>query len=190
MTPKSDRRISRAGLAVSVLVVFAILAAALPQPAQAQTNDCITTHVVQSGETTGQIAHRYDMKWRQIARANDLPVPTTLKTGQRLCIPDLDDDDETTSTSASSFSVTVAGGRVFVTINKLSVRSVFNVKARATEVGVGGWRKLGNLKVGRNETVSTVYSLPNALKDSTYISVCFKNVTTDELICTSTINIP
>lgn len=185
--PSPVARASRSVL--TVLLVLAVLMAALPRPAQAavQADSCGRTHVVQEGETTGQIAHRYGLKWSEIARANDLKRPYELEAGQRLCIP-VDEDDEDTATSMT-FSLTVAGGRAYVTINKLTGRTVFLVKARSAEVGVGGWKKLGSLRAGKNEKVTVVYSLPASLRDSLYINVCLKNTTTDALICRSALNV-
>jgi LysM repeat protein len=160
---------------------------AFPQAAQAATQaTCDKTHIVKQGETTGQIARRYDLKWNEIAKANDLEYPYELVEGQKLCIPG---EEEETTTSSFSFTVDTVGGRAFITVNKLSNRTVFTVKAKETDFGVGGWKKLGTLKAGKNEKVSKVFSLPNSLKTPLYLSICLKNVSTDELTCRSVINI-
>jgi LysM repeat protein len=182
------RLFPRAGtLVLSLALAVAILAAALPQPVQAATQaTCDKTHVVKEGETTGQIARRYDLKWNEIAKANDLDYPYELEEGQRLCIPG---DEEEDTTSSFTFTVETVGGRAFITVNKLSNRTAFMVKAKETGFGVGGWKKLGTLKAGKNEKVSKVFSLPDSLKTPLYVDICLKNVTTDELTCRSTINI-
>jgi LysM repeat protein len=185
-----NHRIPRPGfVAVSLMLVLAVLAAAVPlRGGAALAASCDLTHVVKEGETTGQIAHRYDMKWSEIAKENSLKPPYELEAGQQLCIPTGDDDEPKAATKAV-ISVTVAGGHVFITVDKFSARSVLTLKARAANVGVGGWSKLGTIKVDKNEKLSTVFSLPSTLRDDTYINVCLKNVTTDELTCRTTVNI-
>ena len=181
---------SRPGrLAVSLLLVLAVIAAAVPQPGQtALAASCDRTHVVKEGETTGQIANRYDMKWKDIAKENNLKAPYALRAGQQLCIPG-EEDEKNTAEAKAVISVTVAGGRVFLTVDKFSARSVLTVKARAADIGVGGWSKLGTVRVGKNEKQSTVFNLPATLRDDTYLSVCLKNLTTDKLTCRSAVNI-
>lgn len=45
------------------------------------------THVVQAGETLGLIAERYGLTTQQLARANGLTDPSSIRVGQRLVIP-------------------------------------------------------------------------------------------------------
>jgi LysM repeat protein len=186
-----SHRIPRPGfLALSLVLLLAVIAAAVPLTGQtAQAATCDRTHVVKAGETTGQIAHRYDMKWSDIAKENDLKRPYELEEGQQLCIPG-DEDDENKVASKAVINVTVAGKRVFLTVDKFSARSVLTVKARSADVGVGGWSKLGTVRVGKNEKLSTVFSLPTTLRDATYLNVCLKNLTTDELTCRVAVSIP
>lgn len=174
-------------VALSLVIVLGALAMPAAQPALAATS-CSTTHIVQAGETTGQIAHRYDLKWAEIAKANKLHFPYDLKAGQELCIPG---ESSTTSTSETKavITVTVSKGRIFLNTNKFSTASVFNVKVRDATTGIGGWEKLGKLRVEKNTKTSNTYSLPSSLRDVLTVSVCLKNVTTDELLCRSALNV-
>lgn len=55
---------------------------------QAQSGDRI--HVVQAGETLGNIAARYGIPYQQLARHNGISNPNLVRVGQRLRIPSSD----------------------------------------------------------------------------------------------------
>lgn len=175
----------------SVLLTLAVLAASLPQPALAAplaATTCVTYHTVKSTDTAPRIAHTYGLKWREIAKANDLEYPYKLEEGQRLCIPPEGTSTSTTTTSytitgKTKVSVTIVGRRVFVTASDFAVRSTFQVKVREATASIGGWHKIGPLRLNKNTTLTSVYTLPDELRSTPLISVCLKNMTTDELIC-------
>lgn len=170
-------------LAVGLALLLSMLAAVLPQPAEAAVV-CASYYTVRSGDTTVSIAQHFGMKWRKIAEANKLTYPYNLKVGQKLCIPDVN-----ASTSESGkVSVVVRGMNVTVTASKFSARSAFNVKVRAGTAAVGGWYKLGVIKVNKNDTRTMVFTLPSALKTTSPLTVCLKESTTDELICRTVVH--
>ena len=170
-------------LAIGLALVLSMVAAALPQPAEAAVV-CASYYTVKAGDTTVSIAQAFGMKWRKIAEANKLTYPYNLKVGQKLCIPDVN-----ASTSESgTVSVVVRGMNVTVTASKFTARSVFYIKARAGTASVGGWYKLGMLKVNKNTTKTVLYTLPTALKTTSLITVCLKEATTDELICRTVVH--
>lgn len=67
----------------------------LPEGAKAPTvisdtssrSGVATTHVVQSGETLGEIARRYHVTVGEVAAANNITDPALIRTGQKLTIP-------------------------------------------------------------------------------------------------------
>lgn len=179
----------------SVLVALALLVASLPQSnvaAQTTQTNCRTFYVVQEGDTTPKIAQTYGFKWRVIARANDMNPADKLVVGERLCIPPADttdDDDRQSANPRATITATISGGRIVLATSNFSTRSAFKVKVRPATTGVGGWHVVGNLNIGRNESLTTVYTLPQELRGVPNISVCLKNLTTDELHCVNGVNL-
>jgi len=172
---------------LSLALALAVLAASLPRPVQAATAVSCDTfyYTVKAGDTTSSIAKAFGLKWKEIATANNLKYPYKLKVGQQLCIPS---EDDTSADEDLSFSVSVIGGNVTIKASGASVRSVFKVKARPGSTGVGGWLVLGNFKVPKKTAVTGVFSLPKDLRTVSPITVCLKNVTTDELICRTVVH--
>jgi hypothetical protein len=174
---------------VSILLLLAMLAAALaalvPQPAQAAT--CVRYHWIQSGDTTMYIAKTYGLKWKQIAVANKMVYPFVLKPGVRLCIPAANAPAEYPTAPNVKFTASINNDRLTLDISGLSAKTVFVVKVRRAELGVGGWYKLGKLPVPKDAAVTTRFALPKALEGTTYLSVCLKNSSTDELLCKTVI---
>jgi hypothetical protein len=174
----------------SFLMVLTFLAASLPQQAQAQAN-CRTIHIVREGDTKPFIAHTYDLRWREIADANDVNRADKVTVGQQLCIPEGDDDERPNRPAGDSdatYSLTISGGRIFISLSKFSQNYVYLVKARGANVGAGGWYNLGRIQVSRNQDFSTSFTVPNDLRDVQFISVCLKDQSTDELICRNAAN--
>lgn len=175
----------------SLVVVLAVILALVPGTARAAT--CASNHTVREGDTTVSIAKFYGVKWGSIALANKLKEPYRLTPGQVLCIPEKDikgkdadekkEDDTTTAFKDATFTATVIGDRVQVSVAGLKSKNFFVVKARQLVPTVSEWSKLGVLRAEKNKKVSQFYTLPNSLNDSALLSVCLKNSTTDELTC-------
>jgi LysM repeat protein len=51
------------------------------------TGDCQTVHVVQPGENLFRIALRYNYSQYYIAKINNIPNPSQIYVGQKICIP-------------------------------------------------------------------------------------------------------
>jgi len=144
------------------------------------------------------IAQFYGLKWGSIALANHLKEPYRLTPGQVLCIPDTDvkgkdkdkDNDEDTPSAfeKATFTVTVYGDRVLVYIAGLKSKNVFVVKVREVVPKVSEWTKLDVLKVDKNQKISQFYNLPRSMNDSTLISLCLKNASTDEMTCRTVVH--
>ena len=176
-------------LSVALVLMLTLFLAAIPQPAQAAT--CRTYHYVREGDTTVKIAKTYGLKWRLIADANDLEYPYDLDEGDRLCIPFKDDDDDKDDEDATEFrySVIATHNAISITVSGLNVKkAVFNVRVRNASTGVGGWVKLGRLKAEKKKTTKMVFSVPAEFRSTLYLSVCLKNMTTDELTCKTVIH--
>jgi LysM repeat protein len=186
------QRFTVSRLSVAVVLVLTLFLAAIPQPAQAAT--CRTYHYVREGDTIVSIAKTYGLKWREIADANNLDYPYDLDVGDRLCIPpkdtDDDDDDENTDDDVEfRYSVSATHSAISITVSGLNIKkAAFNVRVRNASTGVGGWVKLGRLKAEKKETTKMVFSVPAEFRSTLYLSVCLKNLTTDELTCKTVIH--
>ena len=184
-------------LALSLLAAIALLMALFPQPAQAAT--CVAYYVVQEGDTTPKIAHTFNLKWGDIADANDLDPGDKLVVGDRLCIPPGSKDESSstgggTSTflpdtdSKAKFSVYISSGKMHLSLSKFSINHVYLVKVRDVAVGVDGWEKLEKIKVKKKTTYNLVLNVPKDLRNTLFLSVCLKDQTSDELVCRTAIN--
>ncbi|MEJ2266938.1 MAG: LysM domain-containing protein [Anaerolineales bacterium] len=104
----------------SLVLALALLAAFLPQPAQAAVT-CRTYHLVRESDTTPYIAHTYGLKWHEIAEANDLKIGERPNVGQILCIPT--EEEESTgrkltvrpsTDKKAGIQVSVSGNRIIL----------------------------------------------------------------------------
>jgi LysM repeat protein len=179
--------------AIRLLIVAALLAALLPfavQPQSAQAATCGVYHIVKAGDTTVKIAQSYDIKWKEIARANSLKAPYRLTVGQQLCIP-IEAPVNVAAENAADIKMTasVVGNTIQVSVRGLSARQAYNVKVRDADLSIGGWHKVGVLKAKRTDTFSGTYILPRDLRSTIYLQVCLKNATNDDLACRTVVHI-
>lgn len=173
-------------LIFSVLIALALIAVAFPQNAQAYPYyHCKAWHIVKEGDSTPKISHTYGLKWREIARANNLRVPTKLTVGQRLCIP----SDRTIvnaltpSTATKNVTVGSRNNLIWVKASGFDKKNLFYVKVRDITSGAGDWHRLGRLKVNRWSMATSYYRLPEELRSSINMQVCLKNANTNKTIC-------
>jgi murein DD-endopeptidase MepM/ murein hydrolase activator NlpD len=181
MKPKSLIR-----FALSLLLAVAILVTALPQPVQAASDSttaaCASTHIVVKGETTASIANLYGMPWGDIARANSLKKPYNLNPGQKLCIP----YKKGQTPIKGTITITSKGDKLTINASNFKDTFVYFVKAKDVLANNAPWFKIGGLTVAKNKKVqTTTYTLPKDLRKSTVLSVCLKNVYSDDLTCYS-----
>lgn len=182
--------------ALSIVMTIALLMAFLPQPAQAAT--CVAYYVVQEDDTTPKIAHTYGLKWGEIAKANDLNPADKLVVGTRLCIPSGADSSPATGGGTSTFlpdtdknariTVTISGNKIYLNLSRFSINHTYLVKVRDAQIGIGGWEKLEKFKVKKTTTYNQVMNVPKDLRDTLYLNVCLKDMSSDELICRTAFN--
>lgn len=159
-----------------VMLVLAVVAAALPQSAQAAS--CKVYYTVQKGDKTGTIARDYGVKWIEIAAANGLERPYKLTVGEQLCIP-----FKYSVSLKNTLAASNVNNLVKVTASDFQQDGKYYVKVRDITSGAGKWYKIGNLKVLKNRTNIGKFLLPKQLNSSIYFEVCLKNATNDEVYC-------
>ena len=169
---------------VSLLVVLAVLAAALPQPALAVT--CVAKYTVTAGDTLTIIADQYKITVLELANANSMKEPYTIYVGQSLCIP-VGATTTTTSSSSSSTesttSVELNGRKLTIKLAGLSKSKVFYLRIRSASHSSRPWYKLGTVKASKTGSAAKVIALPRALRNTEVITLCWKNAFTDSVKC-------
>ena len=190
--------------AVSVLVVVAIVLSVLPvQTAQARA--CKFRHRVKPGETLIYIAELYQYDWQLIAEANDLKEPYILTVGQVLCIPGGTRPSSTapaattsTGTTTSNAPTMTAGSApnsvyvklehfpkflvVYVRIYPTNGEGVTNPNPPEPPPGVTEYR-IGRLRTDKNGFAEDWIHIPGYVPENRIMTVCVKNVWTDEFMC-------
>jgi LysM repeat protein len=158
-------------------LMLSLLAAALPQPAQAQDSSlCEETHVVQGGETIYKIARRYEKSVNRLAVTNNLERPYRLTVGQRLCIP-----GKATGAALAAWTPTFSDGEV--TLIGASFKKDYPFIVRVREDDTSSWHKLGQVKTNRNGELRESLDVPDDLVRVPAINVCLKDAFTDVLTC-------
>ena len=202
---KSNKKVKNVlpagSILLSALLVLTFLAVAMPQSAQAAT--CAAYYTVHEGDTTPYISHTFGFKWKDIATANDMEPWEKLTVGQRLCIPPAEKSTKKTSTSSeksgvkvsqpedesnAKFLVNISAGRIYADLSKFSEEHVYLAKVREVYTGIDGWYNLGYITIKKKSNQSFSWAVPRDLRSTRVLSVCFKDQTTDELICRSAVN--
>jgi LysM repeat protein len=173
-------------LSLSLLLALAIFASALPQPAMAASNAptvaCAKTYTVKQGDTTKSIAIKFGVPWGDIARANNLTQPYTITPGQKLCIP----YKKGTTPLKGTITMKATSDKLTITASNFKDTSGFFVKVKDAVTKNAPWYKIGSLLVSKTKNPkSTTFTLPKELKNAVVLSVCLKNVYTDDLTCYS-----
>jgi hypothetical protein len=163
-------------IAAVTLLILTVLVAALPY--QAQAASCMKYYTVKKGDKKGTIASEYDVKWIEIAQANNLADNYQLGVGDVLCIP-----FPYSVTLKNNLTVRSINNLVRVTASDLQNKGSYTVRVRDITNGPGDWYKLGKMKVSKDKTATADFILPKELRSSIYLQVCVKNVTTDKAVC-------
>jgi LysM repeat protein len=189
-------------IAISSGLSLALLAAALPQPAQAAT--CRAYYTVRDGDTTPYISQTFNLKWRDIAGANNMAPSDKLTVGRVLCIPPESASTRTTSVTTTGGNktkvdvpetdknavilFTITAGRLGLTTKSFSENHSYLVKARDAGAGSGGWYKIQVISVNKSKTQNFNFDVPSDLRSIPVLNVCLKDIYSDELICRRVVN--
>lgn len=173
---------------LSLALVTAILSAAIPQPAAAQSRpsrkDCPQFYRVRPGDMLLKIAEAYRVDWRELARINDIEYPFDIYYGTRLCIPTRKQARWPTDAASGpvQFRTNLFTSVLVLHLDEVPARSIFNVRVR-DETGGSAWRKVGTLRAGDSTAVSGSFDLPRALQTASSLTICLKNVRNDRVSC-------
>jgi LysM repeat protein len=171
---------------ITVTTILLLFSSA-PVSAAAQSR-CQDTYTVQYGDYLIKIAAEYEgISFLDIARANDLEAPYTLTFGQKLCIPKQavsgSTGGTTTSVTSSNFSLRKQGSKLRLSVENLQRTEIYFVKVADAGKSSPEWFKVGLLTTDQNREGKGTFSLPDKLASATALTVCLKNVVTDDVIC-------
>jgi len=189
MTRLNQRMIHFGSLALTVLVTLAFLAAALPQPVQAASAPCVTYYTYKKGDKTYSVAKTFGLAWWEIGLANNLKYPYIPTVGQRLCIPP-QGWAESQPTVTGYMSAISKGSKLTVTASGFTTRYLWMVKVKDSTGKVSGDFKVGRMLIPATTRVKAGFQLPAELRNSSLLTVCLKNQTTDEKICKNIVHAP
>jgi hypothetical protein len=172
-------------------IIFATLICILvlgPSISTAQAAECQDTYTVEYGDYLTKIASNYEgINFLDIAQANDIEAPYVLLPGQKLCIPEKAVSRTTTSgtttVTSRNFTIRKRGDTLRVSVENLQRSETYFVKVDDANKNGLVWYKVGLLKTDRNREGEGTFTLPDALQNASAFTVCLKNVSTDDLIC-------
>lgn len=172
---------------LSALIMLAILLAAAPDRALAQTG-CSRNYTVKSGDTLYGIALSHKVTLQALADANELKPPYTIYIGESLCIPGSttsgsSSSGSTTSSKGASYTVTRVENSIVIKTQNFPANSFFNVKVDDGNERGYQWFKLGMLRIRKNTAISVEFRLPKDLRSTDMFNICMKNVVTDAVSC-------
>lgn len=174
--------------ALSIVIVLAILAAALPLPAQAEPADapnaykCTKYYTVKKNDTVASIAARFGQPTSYIASINGLKKPYSISPGDYLCVATNEYPSTTgSSTGSGGFTASLRNNKVTISGSGFKKNQAFFV--RVSDPSSGRGFKIGRVDVKNNGTISGTFSLPKDLGKIKWLSVCLKNISTDALSC-------
>lgn len=180
-------------LLLSTLLILVVLVSAIPHKVLA-TKACETYYTVREGDTTPYIAHTHYLKWREIAEANGMKTSDRIMVGQQLCIPASDiipsgkPLSAPTSDRYGTMTASIFAGRLSLSLSRFYQDHVYLVKVRDPAVGIGGWSKLGYIRIKDTTSASTVFEIPQSYRHLPQLWVCLKDQGTNELICRTVLN--
>lgn len=165
--------------------------------AGANSVECIKSHTVKAGDTLGKLAVEYKVSLTEMANANQLTAPYTIYVGQSLCVPKAGTVPQTPSptavpgaVSSANFTVTRSSDKLTVQIKNFPKNTDYFVRARSAQAqGPGAWERIGSLQTDKNGAATSVFTLGSKdLKNASLLSVCVKNVLTNDMQCTTSVN--
>ena len=181
---------------ISVLIVMALFAGALPQPVYAAsplaaTATCAQNYTVVAGDTLSKVADTYNTTVAALAAANNLTSPYTLYVGQVLCIPGSSTSGSSGSTTKSTkptIKLEVGATRITVTVANFTAKRMFYVRIGPDRPRPNDWYSIGRMKVSKAGSATKSFRIPKNLIPSKYLMVCLKNNVNDAVFCTKILN--
>ena len=162
---------------IGFLVVLALVAALVPQPAQAAASyTCDKDYTVKAGESIYRIAREHKVTVYRLARANNLERPYKITTGDVLCIP-----NEPKASSSYTWSATYTNNKIEITGSSFKKTHPVIFKVRLNDSSP--WVKLGKAVSDKNGKLDKDFKTPKDVMDKASIMVCLKDAVTDYLDC-------
>lgn len=162
---------------LAALLIFGLIIASLPQPAQAAGYYiCDSTHTVKKGEKLARIAGMYNISLYRLARANELTYPYQIDPGDKLCIPG-------GLKPSSNFTWTATYTNNKITLSGASFKKFHPIIVKVRLDDNSAFIKLGKTKSNKNGQLQVEFNTPKAMQNHPSIMVCVKDGVTDYLGC-------
>ncbi len=180
---------------VSLLLVLAILAAAIPVPTMAAGTTCEKTYTIKNGDTKQSVAAATGMTWAEIVALNNLSPTYKVIPGNKLCYGTTKTTTAATTTTTTAPATTttittpgaitavVTGDRVRVSAKNAANDRLYLVRARDAKKTTGGWFNIGKFRTIKGKNSSTSFQVPKDLKGILPLTVCFKEGQSQKLTC-------
>jgi spore germination protein YaaH len=184
----------------SIFMVLAFLTAALPfsaNPARAQAAvTCVKQYTVVSGDTISKIAFENNVTVEELAAANNMNDPYPIFIGQSLCIPAASGTTTTGTTTTTSgttttttsstdpdYTIALSGKVLTIDASHFPTKTTFYVRVGQGRFKIQKWYKLGRVRTDKTGETGGDFVLPKELRKASLLTVCVKNVSTDDVLC-------
>jgi LysM repeat protein len=191
----SSRSGQRSGviiMLIAALLVITFLLAYRPQPAQAA---CSFKYTVQSGDTLYGIAATYLVTFDDLVTANKLKEPYWIYVGQVLCIPPGATIPEQTAiagaTAVPKKGPTITplnlGDIAWIGLSNFPKQRIYYVNIYPASRYYWSYPsyKIGMITTDKTGAYGAWFHLPNAVYSAQTITICIKDVITDEILACS-----
>jgi len=179
-----QNRTSRTTVAMlSIILVLTLLVSGLPQ-SRAAAVKCKYKHTVQAGETLMYLGSLYQIKWQDIAEANNITQPYAITAGQVLCIPYGATTITTTTTKKGKEPKVVivpSLGSVLVSVEDFPKKMSYYVNV--SPMGVSGSYHIGHFTTNKEGDFTGWFNIPSDVPQTAQMKLCIKNVWSDAVSC-------
>jgi len=94
-----------------------------------------------------------------------------------------DSGSGSTASWKGTFTVDIVSKSIEIETSKFPTNSFFNVKVDNASTKALEWHKVGVLRIGKNDSVTQTFSLPEELENASRVTVCLKNAVNDTVSC-------
>jgi hypothetical protein len=174
---------------ITILICFTLiltLAMSIFPQSQAAAVTCKYKNRLQQGETITYLANLYGVSWTLIADANNMQPPYTISPGQVLCIPAGGTNNPNTTPNPKKGKAPVLDAvsglnEVLVSVQNFPKRTSYYVRVSPSGWGVS--YRLGVFTTNKEGNFTDWFKLPGYVRRSSTMTLCVKNVWTDNASC-------
>jgi LysM repeat protein len=167
-----------------LLLAITLIVAMLPQ-GTAEAVTCKFKHKVQEGETLIYISYLYGIDWQLIAEANKMTAPYLVAPGQTLCIPEgtkpSNTNTSTTTSKNATLQVVPGQNEILVSVENFGKKTSYYIRVWPADTNDS--YRIGHFTTNKEGDFTGWFRMPYFLHRSPRMTLCVKNVWTDEASC-------